>query len=291
MHDYWLAVILGIIEGVTEFLPISSTGHMLLAEHVLGVELDKDAFWKLFTIVIQLGAILSVVVYYWKRICMLVTDFIHPGMISGSTSGAPAFLPIPRWRHPLVLVLLAVVPAGVVGMLAKKHIDHLMEFALPIGIALIVGAFIIEWIERLTWNKTTLDDLTQVTPLKALGIGVAQVFSLVPGVSRSAATIMGGLLCGLTRRNAADFSFLLSIPTMTAATVYSLYKFVQENPMPSTDRWLVLGAGFATAFVVALVVVAWFLRFIQTHTFRLFNIYRILLGLIVIAAWMMGKIA
>ena len=207
MHDYWLAVLLGIIEGLTEFLPISSTGHLLLAQQLLGVPLDKDPYWKMFTVVIQLGAILSVVVYYWPRLGALVSDFF----------AAKPRAQVPRWRHPLVLVLVAVVPAGLIGILAKKHIDELMERALPIGIAFLVGGILIEVIERACRGRGWVHDAADVSPGQAIGIGVAQAVALVPGASRSACTIMGGRLLGLDVRAAADFSFLLSIPTMFAA--------------------------------------------------------------------------
>jgi len=273
MDDYWHALILGIVEGLTEFLPISSTGHMLLAEQGLGVDL-KAGFWKMFTVVIQLGAILAVVVFYAGRLRDLVSDFLSPKHEDSVPSR-------PRWRHPLVLILLAVVPAGAIGVLAKKSIDELMEKALPIGLALLLGGLLIELIERLTRNRGWVDDVDQVTPGQALAIGVAQALALIPGVSRSASTIMGGRLAGLKLRAAADFSFLLGIPTMIAATVYSLYQ--HRTPL-DTHQWLVLATGFVTAFVVALLVVAWFLRYLRSHSFRLFVVYRIVVGLGVIAA-------
>ena len=172
MYDYLLALILGIIEGITEFLPISSTGHMLIAEHVLGLNLmDEHAkdFWKMFTVVIQLGAILAVVVYYWKRLRDLTVDFFASRKVETSTSTVR----VPRWRHPLVLVLAAVVPAGLVGVVTKEHIDHLMEFALPIGLALIIGAIAIEAIEQLCRGRGRVTDVADVSPGQALGIGTA----------------------------------------------------------------------------------------------------------------------
>lgn len=270
MSDWALAILLGIVEGVTEFLPISSTGHMLLVEQWLGVDLEGDSFWRMFTVVIQLGAILSVVVYYSRRLMSLLRDFVatHPV--------------IPRWRHPVLLIMLAVVPAGVVGVIGKRTIDALMSSALPIGLALIGGAVAIEMVERLRRGRDRVLDVQEVGPMTALAIGVAQVASLVPGISRSAATILGGRLCGLSTRAAADFSFLLSIPTMGAAAVYSLYK----HPAPvAPERWGVLLLGFVTSFVVAWGVVAWFLHYVRRHTLRVFVPYRLVLGGIVLAAW------
>jgi undecaprenyl-diphosphatase len=280
MDDYWLAVILGIIEGLTEFLPISSTGHMLIAEQALGVDLN-EGFWKLFTVVIQLGAILAVVVYYRRRLRDLVVDFISPKR-SGELG---PIAPVPRWRHPLVLVLAAVVPAGLIGVLGKKHIDDLMEHALPVGLALVVGAVAIEVIERACRGRGRVADVADVSPAQAMGIGLAQAVALVPGVSRSASTIMGGRLCGLNLRAAADFSFLLSIPTMTAAAGYSLLK--ARAPL-DRHQALVLGLGSVVAFVVALAVVAWFLDFLKSHSFRLFVVYRVVVGSAVVAAWWAG---
>ncbi|HMF15357.1 MAG TPA: undecaprenyl-diphosphate phosphatase [Gemmataceae bacterium] len=273
MNDYWLAVLLGIVEGLTEFLPISSTGHLLLAQHLLEVPLDKDPYWKMFTVVIQLGAILAVVVYYQRRLRELIGDFL----------AASSKYHVPRWRHPLVLVLLAVVPAGLIGILAKKRIDELMEHALPIGIAFLVGGILIELIERACRGRGWIHDAADVSPGQAIGIGVAQAVALIPGSSRSACTIMGGRLLGLDMRAAADFSFLLSIPTMFAAAFYSLYK--HHVPLDA-HQWGVLAVGFVVSFLVAWPVVAWFLHYLKTHSFRLFVVYRIVVGVaVIVAVW------
>jgi undecaprenyl-diphosphatase len=273
MSDYWLAVLLGIVEGLTEFLPISSTGHLLLAQHILDVPLKTDPFWKMFTVVIQLGAILAVVVYYERRLRDLIGDFF----------ARKSNYPVPRWRHPLVLILAAVVPAGLVGILAKNRIDDLMEKALPIGFAFLVGGILIELIERLCRGRGWVHDAADSTPGQAIVIGAAQAVALIPGASRSACTIMGARLCGLDMRAAADFSFLLSIPTMFAASAYSLYK--HRVPLTS-HQWGVLAVGFVVSFLVAWPVVAWFLHYLKTHSFRVFVIYRIVVGLaVIIAVW------
>jgi undecaprenyl-diphosphatase len=235
----------------------------------------------MFTVVIQLGAILAVVVYYWERLHDLVVDFFS----GPRDKNAASHLHVPRWRHPLVLVLAAVAPAGLVGVLLKQRIDELMEYALPIGLALVGGAVAIEVIERLCRGRGRVTDVTGVSPGQALGIGIAQVLALIPGVSRSAATIMGGRVCNLNLPAAADFSFLLSIPTMAIATVFSLYK--HRLPL-DLHQVLVLTTGFLTAFVVALLVVVWFLRYVQSHSFRLFVVYRLAVGLAIIAAWACG---
>jgi undecaprenyl-diphosphatase len=272
MSDYWLAVLLGIVEGLTEFLPISSTGHLLVAEHLLGVDLKLD-FWKMFTVVIQLGAILAVVVYYRRRLRELVGDFFT----------RKSRYAVPRWRHPLILVGVAVVPAGIVGVLMKGRIDELMEKAMPIGFAFLVGGILIEVIERWCRRQGRIHDAADTTPGQAIAIGAAQAVALIPGASRSACTIMGGRLSGLDIHAAADFSFLLSIPTMLAASIYSLYK----HSVPLTShQWGVLAVGFTVSFIVAWPVVAWFLHYLKSHSFRLFVIYRVIVGLVVIiAAW------
>lgn len=275
MNDYLLAVLIGIVEGITEFLPISSTGHMLVFEQMLGLDLEQDPFWRLFTIVIQLGAILAVVLLYWRTLARFASTFFAKGGLAD------------KLRHPLILVGLAFVPSAIAGVTLKKKIDALMEHALPIGLALIVGGIAIEVIERITKDRGATKELDDVTPNQALGIGMAQIVSLVPGVSRSGATIMGGLLGGVARTTATDFSFLLSIPTMFAAAGYSLLK--HHTPLTG-EQWGVLGVGFVTAAVTAGLVVAWFLRHVKTHTFRGFVIYRLIAGAAICAAFATGHL-
>jgi undecaprenyl-diphosphatase len=278
MSDYWLAVVLGIIEGLTEFLPISSTGHLLIAQQLLNVPLDTNPFWKMFTVVIQLPAILAVVVYYFPRLRGLIADFF----------ATKSMYPVPRWRHPVILVLAAVAPAGITGLLAKKYIDELMEHALPIGVAFLVGGILIEMIERWCRGRGWVHDAADVSPGQALGIGVAQAVALIPGASRSACTIMGGRLLGLDMRAAADFSFLLSIPTMFAAAGYTAYK--HRVPLDS-HQLMILAIGSVVSFIVALAVVAWFLHYLKSHSFRLFVLYRVVVGTIVIVAALYGWLA
>ncbi len=275
MNHFVLAVLIGIVEGITEFLPISSTGHMLVVEQLLGLDLDADPFWRLFTVVIQLGAILAVVVFYWKTLMRFVSELFAKSDLATKA------------RDPLVLVMLAFVPAALVGVAFKKKIDALMEHALPIGLALLVGGILIEIIERVTKDKADTPALEKVSPGQALGIGVAQVASLVPGVSRSGATIMGGLLGGLTRTVATDFSFLLSIPTMFAAAGYSMLKY---RIALTGEQWAVLAVGFVVSGIVAGGVVAWFLRHVRTHTFRLFVVYRVIVGAAICAAFFTGHL-
>jgi len=262
MTDGLRAIILGIVEGLTEFLPISSTGHMILVEPLLGIS-QGDVFWtEVFDIFIQLGAILAVMIYFWRPLWRLT---FH--------SSAPS------WKeHILVKLLVAFLPAAVVGKLAGDWIvEHLKTPPVVAG-ALLAGGIAILVIERVV-RHPRYHAASGVPLAIALGIGLAQCLAMIPGTSRSAATIMGGLALGLTPAAAAEFSFFLAIPTMYAAGLYSLYRHRADV---SADQFALLGLGFAVAFVVALVVVAGFMRYIQTHKFTPFAVYRIILGAAVI---------
>jgi undecaprenyl-diphosphatase len=291
MTDPIRAIILGIVEGLTEFLPVSSTGHMILVEPLLGIR-DHDPFWtEAFDIFIQIGAILAVLIYFWPRLYRLalrarpvasktpsaiqqlkgpvgVMEYASP------TSGTPS----PWHEHILVKLFVAFLPAAIVGKLAGSWIEvHLKNPPVVAG-ALIVGGIGIILIERLVRTAKYTDAGT--IPLRvALAIGVAQCLAMVPGTSRSAATIMGALVLGLSVPAAAEFSFFLAIPTMFAAGCYALLK---HRHAIHHEHLALLGLGFSVAFVVALAVVAVFMRFIQTHRFTSFAIYRILLGIVVI---------
>lgn len=274
MSDLWAAFWLGVVEGLTEFLPVSSTGHLLLAQHWIGLDL-QEGFWKLFAIVIQVGAILAVIVYYSPTLLRLLTSFAK-----GRTDR-------PRYAHPLLLVGLATLPAVALGLPLARHIDELMEYALPIGIALIVGAGLMWWVERHTKGWATTESVDHVTARQALLVGLAQCFAMIPGMSRSACTIMGALLCRMSIRAAADFSFLLSIPTICGAALLSLLRY--REPI-SAHQWSVLAVGFAVSFVVALLVIHWFLGWLKAHGLGIFVIYRLLLGGLVITLWSIGQI-
>ena len=262
------ALILGIVEGLTEFLPISSTGHLILAGDLLGF---NDARGKLFEIVIQSGAILAVVWEYRARIA---------GVLRG--------LGRERLANRLVLNLaIAFMPLAVLGLLFKKAIEAHLFKPLPVAAAFIVGAFFILWAERRQHvvRVQTVDDMT---PLDAFKLGLAQTAALIPGTSRSGATIIGGLFFGLSRQAATEFSFFLAIPTLFAATFYSLYK---ERALLSFDdigMWVV---GFVAAFVSAFFCVRWLLRFISTHDFTPFAWYRIVFGIVVIVTWQLDLVA
>jgi undecaprenyl-diphosphatase len=262
MPDVFRAIVLGIVEGLTEFVPISSTGHMVLAEPLLGIP-SGDPFWSgVFDIFIQIGAIFAVVIFFWRRLWRLT---IHPA-------------DKPIHEHILVKLFIAFLPAAVVGKLAGDWIEGYLKFPLPVACALIVGGIGILFIE---WRfaKPIITDAARLPLSLAFVVGVAQCLALWPGISRSAATIMGGLVIGLSAAAAAEFSFFLAIPTMFAAGGYSLFKHRHEV---HGEQALLLAVGFVVSFIVAWIVIAAFMRYIQTHKFRPFAIYRILIGLLVL---------
>ncbi|MFA7439485.1 MAG: undecaprenyl-diphosphate phosphatase [Sphingomonadaceae bacterium] len=260
------AILLGLIEGLTEFLPVSSTGHLILGSELLGFKGEGSVA---FTIAIQLGAILAVVVAYWQRFTgvargLLVRD-----------SGAIAFV-----RN----ILLGFLPAVIIGVFAYKAIRQLLENPMVVAIALVIGGFAILLIERLVQPKESgsVETMHWQTAAK---VGVVQCLAMVPGVSRSGATIMGALLMGVDRRTATEFSFFLAIPTMFGATVYALYK---EWENLSFDDAGLIATGFGVAFLAALMVVRGAVAFISRHGFAPFAWYRIALGAIAIV-WLLMK--
>lgn len=253
------AALLGLIEGVTEFIPVSSTGHLILASHWLG-ETGEAA--KTFDIFIQLGAILSIVWLYRHRLT-------HT-LVAARTE--------PASRRFLLNLLIAFLPAAIVGFLAHDWIKARLFTPTVVAAALVVGGLLILLIERLR-PREQVADVEQVRPPTALGIGLAQVLSLVPGTSRSGATIMGGYALGLSRRAATEFSFFLSIPVMVAATCYDLLKSRDALTMADAPAFTV---GFVVAFVSALIVVKAFLGFVSRHSFAAFAWYRIALGVVLL---------
>jgi len=273
MTDWMRAIILGIIEGLTEFLPVSSTGHMILAMPLLGIHEGNDdfRFWNgAFDIFIQLGAILAVVIYFWPRLYRLTLNFQRD-----------------RWReHILVKLFVAFLPAAVLGLMFDDFIETHLKNPLVTACALFVGGILIIAIESIVRNYR-IHDAAMVSLWGALFIGFAQCVAMIPGTSRSAATIMGALIIGMAPAAAAEFSFFLAIPTLGAAGIYSLYKHRAEV---SADGAVYLAIGFVVSFIVAWIVVAAFMRFIQTHKFTSFAIYRIILGAMVIAATFAGFI-
>jgi undecaprenyl-diphosphatase len=257
------AVIIAIVEGLTEFLPISSTGHMIIAAKLLGVP-DND-FTKLFTVGIQLGAILAVVVLYWKK-------FVAP-------------LKTGNWNFYLKLIV-AVIPALALGFIFSDKIDALMESPLTVAVTMLVGGFVLLFIDSLFKNPT-VDTEEKITFPQAFIIGLWQCVAMIPGVSRSAASIIGGMQQKLTRKLAAEFSFFLAVPTMAAATGYKLLKGYNTI---STEDIKLFAIGNVVAFVVALLAIKFFIGFLQKHGFRLFGWYRIVAGLVLLILILTGVI-
>jgi len=251
----WQAVLLGAIEGLTEFIPVSSTGHLLLAGHFLGVKPDKRAF----EILIQLGAVLAVLTVYSARLWHLLLDLPRE----------------PAARRFVASILVAFLPAVVVGVLLHRFIKEvLFETPLLICIMLIVGGFILLFVDRLKL-KPTVTAAEEVTPLTALKIGVCQCLAMIPGVSRSGATIVGGMLLGLSKRAAAEFSFFLAMPTMAGAFAYDLYKSYAELDAAALQS---IAIGFVVAFLAGVLVVRYLLEFVSRYGFAPFAWWRIIIG-------------
>jgi undecaprenyl-diphosphatase len=265
------AAIMGVVEGLTEFLPISSTGHLILAGALLGFD---DAKAKVFDIAIQTGAIFAVILVYWQK--------IRDTLVA---------LPTQRQAQVFALnVLIAFIPAVVLGLLFGKVIkEHLFTPAV-VASTFIIGGFIILWAEKRQasgGNAVHITDVDQMTPLDALKVGLVQCLAMVPGTSRSGATIIGGMLLGLSRRAATDFSFYLAIPTLIGAGAYSLYK---ERGLLSMADVPMFGVGLLVSFISAWLCVRWLLRFISTHSFVGFAYYRIAFGLVVLATSWTGMV-
>jgi undecaprenyl-diphosphatase len=254
------AILLGIVEGLTEFIPVSSTGHLILASELLGYD---AATWATFNVIIQLGAILAVIVLYWRTFWTVATGLF------GKEAGA--------WRFA-INVAVAFLPSAVLGLILIDNIEALLGNAIVVCVALILGGIAILVIERLV-KPASIEPGVAAIPLKrALGIGFIQCLSMVPGVSRSGATIMGALTLGVERRTAAEFSFFLAVPTMVGATTLSIFKHRDEIASGAVD-WSLIGIGFAVSFVVAVVVIKAFIGIVSRFGFAPFAWYRIAAGI------------
>ena len=265
------SIIIAIVEGITEFLPISSTGHMIITQKLLGME--SSEFVNLFTINIQFGAILSVVVLYWKRF----TEPLKTEKISGSFGK--------RFIHRFdfyLKLLTAVLPSAFFGLLFIGLIYSMLESVVVVAISLILGGFVLLFVDN--WFKNPARNQS-MTYSKALKIGLFQVISMIPGISRAAATIIGGLTQKLNRKNAAEFSFLLAVPTMLGASLLELFKAYQTLT-PKHIGILLLGN--AVAFVVALLAIKGFISFLTKHGFRVFGYYRIIVGMVILILLILG---
>lgn len=260
------AILLAIIEGLTEFLPVSSTGHMIIGSSLIGIA--SDPFTKMFTVAIQFGAILSVIVLYWKR-----------------------FMPEKQaLRESLrfyTKLMVAFVPAAVLGFALNDFIDAMLERVDIVGYALVLGGIFFLFVDKLFHkNEEALDQ--QLGYLSALKIGFFQTIAMIPGVSRSAATIIGGLTQNLNKRTAAEFSFFLAVPTMFAATAYKMLKFYGDGGAFGSNEITLLVIGNVVAFIVAILAIKTFINFLTRHGFKVFGYYRIVIGVIILVLYYLG---
>ncbi len=256
-------IILAIIEGITEFLPISSTGHMVIASAFMGI--GKNDFVKLFEVCIQLGAILSVVVLYYKRFFRSIDFYLK--------------------------LIVGVIPAVIVGVLFKKRIDILLESPLVVAVMLLIGGVVLLFVDD-WFNKPVVDKEKEIDYPTAFKIGLFQCLAVIPGVSRSAATIVGGMSQKLSRKAAAEFSFFLAVPTMFGATVKELWDYHKHHAqMFDGDQIKFLLIGNVIAFVVALLAIKTFITYLEKHGFKLFGWYRIIVGIVLIAIYFTGHLS
>ncbi len=273
------AIVIAIVEGLTEFLPVSSTGHMIITQALLGIE--STPFVKAFTVIIQFGAILAVVVLYWQRFFRLKPVKIRdPEAVKGRSTWEKWEIYVKRFLDKFdfyLKLLIALVPAGVLGLLLGDQIDSLLENVLVVAIMLVAGGIVMLFVDQ--WFDKPTPDQT-VTWQKALKIGCFQCIAMIPGVSRSFATIVGGMSVKLDRKNAAEFSFFLAVPTMAAAAGYKLYQLMKDPiGMPMLhDNLSLLLIGNIVAFLVAVVAIRFFIDFITRHGFKAFGYYRIIIG-------------
>jgi len=254
------ALILGIVEGLTEFLPVSSTGHLILAGGLLGFD---DSRAKVFTIVIQTGAMFAVLWEYRHRFLRVDSAL---------------------WRN----LAIAFMPAAVLGLTLGALIKRYLFSAVPVALAFIVGGFVILWVERRGHPSARVEQVDAMTWLDALKVGVAQAFALIPGTSRAGATIIGGMLFGLSRRAATEFSFFLAVPTLVAAGAYDFWR---NRELFAMDDLGMIAIGLAAAFASAFVVIRWLIRYVATHDFRIFAWYRIAFGCVVLATAYAGLVS
>ncbi|MBA4850109.1 undecaprenyl-diphosphate phosphatase [Emticicia sp. BO119] len=250
--DLIQAIILAIIEGITEYLPISSTGHMIIGSSLMGIsELD---FTKVFEVNIQFGAILSVLVLYWKKFLQSFEFYAK--------------------------LLAAFIPAAIIGFLLNDFIDSLLESVVVVAMSMVLGGFVLIFIDKYFENKATKANISYADALK---IGLFQCIAMIPGVSRSAASIIGGMFQGLSRKDSAEFSFFLAVPTMFAASAYKLLKSYKAGTLTfSSDQLQLLIVGNVVAFIVAMIAIKFFISYLQKYGFKVFGYYRIIVGLIIL---------
>jgi undecaprenyl-diphosphatase len=257
--SFFDAIILAIVEGLTEFLPVSSTGHMIIVSALFGIA--ADPFAKTFMVAIQLGAIFSVIVLYWKRFFQTIDFYVK--------------------------LIIAVFPAAVIGFLLSDFIDRLFERIEIVALMLILGGIIFLFIDKI-FHKTEIEGDQEVSHRTAFMIGLFQCIAMLPGVSRSAATIIGGLTQKLTKKTAAEFSFFLAVPTMFMATAYRMFRFYQEGNSFKPTEIELLAVGNIAAFIVAMLAIKTFISYLTKYGFKVFGYYRITLGVIILTLYFLG---
>lgn len=268
--DIWLlikAFILGLVEGLTEFLPVSSTGHLIVVGDLIGFHNDG----RVFEIAIQLGAILAVVFEYRQRFTSVLTGLTHDS----------------KAQNFVLNLFVAFLPAAVIGLLFISKIKEYLFNPITVATMLVLGGLVILYAERRE-HQVRIHDVDDISWKDALKVGCAQVISMIPGTSRSGATIIGGLFFGFDRKVAAEFSFFLAVPTMVAATFYDIFK---HRDLLSTDDLPMFAVGFVTAFLSALVAVRTFVRFVSNHSYEVFAWYRIAFGGVILATWYFGWVS
>ncbi|MDE3211654.1 MAG: undecaprenyl-diphosphate phosphatase [Bacteroidota bacterium] len=254
-------IVIGIIEGITEFIPISSTGHMIIAEKIL--KMSDNEFNTVFTVAIQLGAILSVVVLYWKK-----------------------FFDFSRWQF-YVKLIVAVIPALILGLLFSSLIDSLLESSLTVAITMLAGGVVLIFVDNFFKNPTIHDE-KEVSYARGFIIGIWQCIAMIPGVSRSAASIIGGMQQKLTRSASAEFSFFLAVPTMFAATAYKIFKYLRTSGSFTSSQMEALVIGNLVAFVVALLAIKFFITMLKKHGFKVWGVYRTVVGAVLLVLILAG---
>ena len=256
-------IIISIVEGITEFIPISSTGHMIITEKLL--KLQEDDFVKMFTVAIQLGAILAVVVLYWKK-----------------------FFDFAKWQFYLKLIV-GVIPAIILGFLFSKEIDKLLDSSLTVAISMLVGGVVLLFIDGM-FKTPVIQSEAQVSYKRSFMIGIWQCIAMIPGASRSAASIVGGMQQKLTRSAAAEFSFFLAVPTMLAATGYKLLKYVKVHGSFTSEEVKTLAIGNVIAFFVAMLAIRFFINYLKKHGLKIWGVYRVVVGIILLILILTGYI-
>lgn len=283
------AIIIAIVEGLTEFLPVSSTGHMIIAQSMMGVE--STEFVKAFTVIIQFGAILSVVVLYWKKFFKLnKIKIFDKDSVVGLNTSQKYWTYLKRFLHKFDFywkLFIALLPAAVLGLLFSDIIDDLLENVFVVSVMLIIGGVVMLFVDK--WFNKPINDQS-ISWQRSLKIGLFQCIAMIPGVSRSFATIVGGMSTKLNRKNAAEFSFFLAVPTMAAAAGYKMFKLMKDPASMAMlkEHAITLAVGNVVAFLVAIIAIRFFIDFLTKHGFKAFGWYRIIVGLILIVLMLSG---